>query len=138
MKIMLPLVSIPHRQAKNLPYGWKRRNLKWFQFLIGRLKTRGLGTTPDVLLGFQFLIGRLKTRQRFPQVVLFAIVSIPHRQAKNRTSLRSHLAQLLFQFLIGRLKTFSCLPAFAYIYEFQFLIGRLKTCAFPGRFRQLT
>jgi len=55
-----------------------------FQFLIGRLKTDKAAAALNDLKPFQFLIGRLKTFKEYPICIFFISVSIPHRQAKNK------------------------------------------------------
>ncbi len=55
-----------------------------FQFLIGTLKTTGLGRVVIFDLKFQFLIGTLKTRYKNVYRSPVWPVSIPHRYAKNK------------------------------------------------------
>ena len=58
-------------------------------------------------------------------------VSIPHRQARNKSSsLLILLRREGFQFLIGRLATVQALLLKAQVEKFQFLIGRLATIFF--------
>ena len=124
--------------------------ISWFQFLIGRLKTKTLKqnifsskqvsipyrqaknfSCPGNSINewtFQFLIGRLKTSSFVMTSSLFFCVSIPYRQAKNPESWKGlHYFELEFQFLIGRLKTVTQLLSCFTRFLFQFLIGRLKT-----------
>ena len=55
-----------------------------FQFLIGTLETRKIGTRIEQLQKrFQFLIGTLETELRNSGVRKVGGVSIPHRYARN-------------------------------------------------------
>ncbi len=125
------VVSIPHRQATNPLYGANASAGGFgFQFLIGRLQTTyktvsiqlghlsfnssQVGYKPNVCGirsgrqpgEFQFLIGRLQTETSGARIGLSSSVSIPHRQATNRTLAPFPGSECQkFQFLIGRLQT---------------------------------
>ena len=116
LALVLLMVSIPHRQAKNSYFSFYWLFIFWFQFLIGRLKTISICQSYPLtkilfqfLIGrlktqlvcffrsylpkFQFLIGRLKTSFFFPSYNTTQRVSIPHRQAKNVTQYVRKLLQ---------------------------------------------
>ena len=52
---------------------------RWFQSLIGRLKTSGTKEVTMLYIMFQSLIGRLKTAVLAVMVANYENVSIPHR-----------------------------------------------------------
>ena len=77
------LVSIPHRKARNQVKKRPQFIYFLFQFLIGRLETKGMVAVNDVCHMFQFLIGRLETLGTGSQYLREGHVSIPHRKARN-------------------------------------------------------
>ena len=102
-------VSIPYRQAQNpvraIPVG---ACMACFNSLQVGSKPPIATLFEDVVLWFQFLIGRLKTRYSLEIGSSFQnTVSIPYRQAQNQSEIQSGHMSMWFQFLIGRLKTSS-------------------------------
>ena len=53
--------------------------MEWFQFLIGKVKTRNTNLSIEVQNMFQFLIGKVKTVVSLGGVRRLHQVSIPHR-----------------------------------------------------------
>ena len=99
-------VSIPYRQAKNLP------SLSTFYSL------------DHVSIPYRQAKNELLVSANWPGLH----VSIPYRQAKNLFFGKRLISQIcMFQSLIGRLKTLKVPTHFIAHFPFQSLIGRLKT-----------
>ena len=129
---LLPIdfVSIPHRQATNLPRVSKSiKPEPGFQFLIGRLQTGISHIATVVTSGFNSSQVGYKL---FKSVVLplpvcrFNSSQVGYKPKIARTPT---LASVEFQFLIGRLQTGTLPVKINPTIVFQFLIGRLQTVA---------